>query len=146
MILNDKNRNMQAQELLISLSHGVTTVREQVRRAEGASGEQSLFRDYLLTVQGDTDSLATRKRRADILRQVLSGVFEEKDGKRNFSVEQRRLIWHSDENKQCTRCKTPLSWNNFTIDHIIAHGRGGKTSIPNATLMCRSCNSSKGIR
>lgn len=145
-VLNDKKRNQQAQELLIGLSNGVDQVRQQVRRAEGATPEQNLFRDYLFTIQGDTDSLATRRRRAEILRQVLGGLFEQKDNQRNFTIEQRRLIWHSDEEKKCKRCEMRLSWNNFTIDHITAHGRGGRTSISNAALMCRSCNSSKGIR
>lgn len=145
-VLNDKKRNQQAQELLVWLSNGVDQVRQQARRAEGATSEQSLFRDYLFTVQGDTDSLATRKRRAEILRQVLDGLFEQKDNQRNFTLEQRRLIWHSDEDKKCRKCETPLSWNNFTIDHVVAHGRGGRTSIPNAALMCRGCNSSKGLR
>ena len=76
-ILNDKKRNQQAQELLVWLSNGVDQVRQQVRRAEGATSEQGLFRDYLVTVQGDTDSLATRKRRAEILRQVLGGLFKQ---------------------------------------------------------------------
>ena len=145
-VLNDKKRNQQAQKLLIALSNGVDQVQQQNRRAEGATPEQHLFRDYFLTIRGDTDSSATRKRRAKIIGQVLGGLFEQKDNQRNFTPEQRRLIWHSDEEKKCKRCEMPLSWNNFTIDHITAHGRGGRTSISNAALMCRSCNSSKGIR
>jgi hypothetical protein len=148
-VLNDRKRNKQAQELLILLSNGVDQVRQQVRRAEGATPEQSLFRDYLFTVQADTDSLSTRKRRAEILNQVLAGLFEQKDSRRNFTIEQRRLIWHSDENKKCKGKKCggeTLSWNNFTIDHVLAHGRGGRTAISNAAIMCRTCNSSKGIQ
>lgn len=145
-VLNDKKRNYQAQELLIGLSGGVDKVREQRRRVEGATPEQNLFKEYLFTVQGNTDSLATRKQRADILRQILGGLFEQKDEQRNFTIEQRRLIWHSDESKKCKKCEVQLNWNNFTVDHILAHGRGGRTSVSNAALLCRSCNSSKGIR
>jgi len=107
-----------------------------------------MFADYLLTVQGDTDSLPTRKRRADILRSLLGGLFERKDDKRGFTVEQRRLIWHSDEKRKCIgkNCGMPLSWSNFTIDHVKPHSRGGKTVISNAALMCRKCNSKKGNR
>lgn len=145
-ILNDKKRNQQAQKLLIELSIGIDQVRQQSRRHEGATPEQSLFKEYLSTVQGDTDSLATRRRRAETLSHVLGGLFERKDDRRNFTIEQRRLIWHSDENKKCKRCEMQLSWENFTIDHILAHGRGGRTSVSNAALLCRKCNSSKGIR
>lgn len=145
-ILNNRRRNRQAQKLLVWLSNGVDIVRQQVRKAEGAKPEQRLFADYLLTVQGDTDSLATRKRRADILKKVLGGLFEKKDEKRGFTIEQRRLIWHSDKSKRCAECGEPLTWNNFTIDHIKAYSRGGRTTISNARLMCRRCNSKKGAR
>jgi len=145
-ILNNPGSNRQAQKLLIWLSNGIDTVRQQVRKAEGAKPDQRLFADYLLTVQGDTDSLATRKRRSDILRHVLGGLFEKKDERRGFTIEQRRLIWHSDEAKRCKGCKKPLTWNNFTIDHVNPYSRGGRSTISNAALMCKSCNSRKGAR
>ncbi len=145
-ILNNSRRNHQAQTLLIWLSVGVDAVRQQVRKAEGAKPDQRLFADYLLTVQGDTDSQATRKRRAELLRQVLGGLFEKKDEQRGFTKEQRRLIWHSDQNKKCVVCGDTLTWNNFTIDHIKAHARGGRTIFSNAQLMCRRHNAQKGVR
>jgi hypothetical protein len=101
---------------------------------------------YLLTVQGDTDSLATRQRRAEILKKIFGGLFEKKDEQRGFTIEQRRLLWHSDDRKRCPKCKKPLSWLNFTIDHIKPHALGGKSILSNAALMCRSCNSRKGKR
>lgn len=145
-ILSDGKRNRQAQRLLVWLSNGVGTVRQQQRKAEGARPDQRLFGDYLLTVQGDTDSLATRQRRAEILKRVFGGLFEKKDCQRGFTIEQRRLLWHSDEKKRCPKCHRPLTWNNFTIDHIKPHALGGRSSLPNAALMCRSCNSRKGSR
>jgi hypothetical protein len=145
-ILTDAKRNRQAQRLLVWLSNGVGIVRQQQRKAEGASPDQRLFADYLLTVQGDTDSLATRQRRSEILRRVLGGLFEKKDHQRAFTIEQRRLLWHSDDQKRCPKCRKPLSWSNFTIDHIKPHALGGKSILSNAALMCRSCNSRKGNR
>lgn len=145
-ILTDQTRNTQAQKLLVWLSDGVGIVRDQVKKAEGARPDQRMFADYLLTVQGDTDSLPTRKRRAEILRQLLGGLFERKDDKRGFTLEQRRLIWHSDEKRKCKDCGIPLSWSNFTIDHVKPHSRGGRTVMSNAALRCRRCNSRKGNR
>lgn len=145
-VLRDKKRNQQAQKLLIWLSNGVDLVRQRIREAKGATPDQRLFADYLFTVQGDTDSLATRKRRGDILRQVLGGVFEQKDERRSFTPEQRRLIWHSDERKKCSSCRELLTWNNFTIDHIKPYALGGKTDLSNASLKCRPCNSRKGVK
>ena len=146
LILSDKARNRQAEKLLIWLSNGVSEVRERVRKAEGARANQRLFRDYLLTIQGDTDSQANRKRREEILERVFGGLFEQRDKRRGFTVEQRRLIWHSDEQKRCSNCKQVLTWDNFTIDHVKPYSRGGRSSRENAALMCRPCNSSKGAR
>jgi len=145
-VLRDMRRNRQAQKLLVWLSNGVDTVRQQVRKAEGAKPEQSLFADYLFTVQGDTDSQATRQKRAEILRQVLGGLFEKKDAQRGFTLEQRRLIWHSDQQRKCPGCRRTLTWTNFTIDHVKPHVLGGRSTLTNAALMCRSCNAKKGAR
>lgn len=145
-VLGDRYRNRQAEKLLIWLSKGVDEVREGLRKARGPKSSQRVFRDYLLTVQADTDSQASRERRAEILRELLGGLFERKDDRRGFTLEQRRLIWHSDEKKRCISCRDPLSWENFTIDHVDPWSRGGKTTIRNAALMCRTCNSRKGAK
>ena len=63
-ILIDAKRNQLAQDLLILLSNGVDTVRQKVKIAEAADPDQRLFVDYLLTVQGNTDSLVQRQSRA----------------------------------------------------------------------------------
>jgi 5-methylcytosine-specific restriction endonuclease McrA len=146
LVLTRARRNAEAQRLLEWLSNGVTLVRQQVRQAKGARPNQQVFANYLLTIQGDTDSQATRERRAAILRGVLAGLFEQKDSRRAFSLEQRRLIWNSDDAKQCTHCSVPLTWNNFTIDHVKPYSLGGKTEPSNAALMCLSCNVRKGAR
>lgn len=127
---------------------GVDQVRQQQRKAIGAAPDQRIFADYLVTVQGDTDSQATRERRAQILRGLLAGLFEKRDERRTFSPEQRRLIWHSDGTKRCSYrgCGVRLDWTNFTIDHIKPFSKGGRTASINAALMCKKHNSQKGAR
>ena len=145
-VLTNAVRNKQAQQLLVAFSIGVDSVRERVRRGEGSRRDEAAFRDYLLTIQGDTDSQATRRRRAHLLRGLLGGLFEAKDAHRTFTAEQRRLIWHSAARKRCEKCRNELDWTNFTIDHIKPHAKGGLTVADNAALLCRSCNSRKGAR
>lgn len=147
-VLQNPTRNRQAEKLLLWLSQGVDQVRQQLRKAVGASQEQGIFADYLMTVQGDTDSQPTRERRGLLLRSLLAGLFEKKDERRTFSSEQRRLIWHSDGTKRCSRpgCGVKLDWTNFTIDHIKPFAKGGKTASNNAALMCKRHNSMKGAR
>ncbi|MBI2837821.1 MAG: DUF262 domain-containing protein [Acidobacteria bacterium] len=144
LVLTDGRRNQAASRLLARLSSGVDEVREMQKRAKGAKPEHRLYADYLLSVQQSTDNLAQRKRRAEILRGVLGGLFERKDDRRLFSPEQRRLLWNSDEKKCCRYCGATLDWTNFQVDHIRAHSRGGKTELKNAALTCVRCNTSKG--
>jgi hypothetical protein len=144
LVLADRKRNRIAFELLKMLSNGVDALREQLRKARPVKAPQRAFQEYLLTVQGDTDSAATRERRGTILRELVWSVFERKDVNRGFSAEQRRPIWHRDEKPKCAKCGGLLGWADFTIDHVKAWSKGGSTSLANADLMHRSCNSSKG--
>jgi Protein of unknown function DUF262/HNH endonuclease len=145
-VLHNKARNRIAFALLKRLSTEVDQLRQQLRKASIPKRAQPIYRDYLLTVQGDTDSAATRERRASIVKGLLDSLYERKDEKRAFSTEQRRIIWNSEDQHYCRSCRKRLAWDDFTVDHIIAHVRGGRTSLRNAQLMCRSCNSKKGSR
>jgi 5-methylcytosine-specific restriction endonuclease McrA len=145
MVLTDRRRNRMAFELIRRLSTGVDELRDQYRQAKAAKPRPP-YSDYLLTVQGDTDSAATRERRQIILNGLLKPIFERKDAKRIFSSEQRRILWNTDTKRKCSSCHRNLTWDDFTVDHVFAHVRGGKTRLENAQLMCRSCNSRKGGR
>lgn len=145
-VLKDKKRNRIANALLRKLSKGADELRDQLRSLRPARPAQRLYSDYLLAVRADTDSSANRERRRAILKNLLWSLYERKDEKRGFSSEQRRIIWGSDEKIMCARCKKPVSWNDFTVDHILAYAKGGKTTLKNAQPMHRRCNSSKGAR
>jgi 5-methylcytosine-specific restriction endonuclease McrA len=147
LILTDRRRNRVAFEMLKRLSIGVDQLREQLRRATPGKPTQRLFQEYILTVQGDTDSTANRERRATILRNLLWSLYEKKDDKRGFSAEQRRIIWNSEDKKVCAKCHGrlgPLTWDDFSVDHVFPHARGGRTTLKNAQLLHKRCNSSKG--
>ncbi|MGH7282802.1 MAG: HNH endonuclease family protein [Polyangiaceae bacterium] len=145
-ILTDRKRNEIAGRLLRRLSTGVDELRDRLRKAQPAAGGQRLYADYLLTVQGDTDSAASRTRRREILSGLLFSLFEFKDEKRIFTPEQRRILWNSEERKLCRICKKELKWSDVAADHILAHAKGGRTRLDNAQLAHRTCNSRKGAR
>ncbi|MFO0906453.1 MAG: DUF262 domain-containing protein [Pirellulales bacterium] len=146
LILTDRRRNRLAWDLLKSFATNVDEVRELQRRAKGAKPHQELFRDYLLTVSQMTDDVAQRRKREEILRGILGSLFARKDSQRGFSLEQRRIIWNSAGNRVCSKCGCKLTWEDFTIDHINPHSKGGRTALDNAALMCRKHNSAKGNR
>ena len=148
LILTDKKRNKLAWDLLLEFSNGIDRVRMKQKRAEGISEGEDMYREYLLTVLHTTDDISQRRKRVHILDGLLRSLFEKKDIQRNFSLEQRRLIWNTSDEKKCKAkaCKESLTWEDFTIDHIDPHSKGGRTALDNAALMCRIHNSSKGNR
>lgn len=146
LILTDKKRTKLAFDLLRNFSNGVDQTRELQRKARGIHPGQELYREYLLTVLQSTDEIKQRQKREEILKGVLESLFEKKDSNRNFSREQRRLIWNSEDDPKCAICKRVVTWEDFNADHIKPHSKGGKTKISNAALTHRSCNIRKGNR
>jgi hypothetical protein len=146
LILTDRRRNKLAWELLTAFGAGVDDVRLRQKRAEGSKPGQELYREYLLTVLEGTDEISHRRKREEILRNLLQSLFERRDENRLFNEEQRRILWNTTDNRKCRGCGKPLTWSEFTIDHIDPFSKGGRTRLENAALMCRRCNSRKGNR
>lgn len=148
-ILIDKKRNALAWDLLRAFSVQVDKVREQQRKVQGSTPDQEVYRDYLMTVSQMTDDISQRRQRENILRGLIGSVFAARDAQRGFTVEQRRVLWNSTADRHCkgTVCGgVKLSWQNFTVDHVDPHSRGGRSTLDNAALVCRACNSAKGNR
>lgn len=108
LILTDKKRNKLAWDLLVNFSNGVDRVRMKQKKAEGISEGEEMYREYLLTVLHNTDEISQRRKREQILDGILRSLFEKKDSQRSFSLEQRRLIWNTSEEKKCDDCKKVL--------------------------------------
>jgi hypothetical protein len=146
MILTDRHRNRLAWDLLQCFAARVDEVRELQRKAKGAKPDQELYREYLLTVSQMTDDVAQRRKREQILRGILGSLFARKDSQRGFTPEQRRIMWNTTGNRVCVKCGCKLSWEDFTMDHINPHSKGGRSQLNNAALMCLKHNSAKGNR
>jgi hypothetical protein len=144
LVLTDSRRNKLAWDILRAFASEVDGVRELQKKVLGAQPEFQTGREYLLTVTHATDALPQRKKREQILRKLLESLFERKDEDRFFSPEQRRIIWNTTDERICTKCGKPVTWDDFTVDHIKPHTKGGRTELDNAALMHRGCNASKG--
>lgn len=103
---------------------------------------RSPAREYHSTVLEGTDSARHRRARVKIIENILMPIFQKKDSRRQFSLEQKQLLWHSSENRLCSHrgCKTEITWNNVHMDHITAHSKGGMTDLRNAQIMCAKHN------
>lgn len=145
-VLTDRRRNALAWDLLQAFGNEVDRLRDAQRKLAGIKPEQEGYREYLMTVSAMTDDITQRQRREKILREIIGPIFARKDSQRGFTIEQRRILWNTSKTNSCERCGEKLTWNNFTIDHIDPYSKGGRSSLENAAVMCRSCNSSKGNR
>jgi hypothetical protein len=146
LILTDKKRNKLAWDLLKEFSNGVDRTRLKQKKVEGVDEAHSIYREYLLTVLQATDEISQRRKRMSILDNLLRNLFVVKDKQRGFTKEQRRIIWNSTDERTCQECGEVLTWDDFTIDHLDPHSKGGRSEIENASLMCRKHNSAKGNR
>lgn len=66
------------------------------------------------------------------------------DTKRSFSREEKYALYTLTDPKECYVCKTPISLDDATVDHLTPHSKGGQTIFKNLKICCVSCNSSKG--
>ncbi len=146
LILTNKKRNKLAWDLLKEFSNGVDRARLKQRKVQGVDETDSIYREYLLTVTAATDEISQRRKRMTIIDNLIRNVFTIKDKQRGFTKEQRRIIWNSTDERVCQECGFVLTWDDFTIDHIDPHSKGGRSEIENASLMCRKHNSAKGNR
>jgi Protein of unknown function DUF262/HNH endonuclease len=104
------------------------------------------FYKYWLTTQRSTDSKEYRKKRSDILKEILLRAFnKKKDKNRFFSIMQKEQIWQQSKNKKCCfpKCNRLLKWKTATVDHIFPWSLGGLTEVSNGQLMCKQHNSMK---
>jgi hypothetical protein len=91
---------------------------------------------------GDTSSMRHIRKR--ILETLLLEFFNSKDPKRNFTEEDRLIMWNSGD-RLCKICNKEVeSYSDYDLDHIIPHDRGGETTLINSRVTHSSCNRSRG--
>ena len=62
--------------------------------------------------------------------------------KKKISHQKRKQVFERDAYR-CKHCETHF---DLTVDHIIPESKGGTLSLSNLQTLCRSCNSSKGVK
>ncbi len=102
-----------------------------------------LIREYIENVEKQTTHKSTRQRRYEIVRQLLIPFLVAKDSRREFNDEERRIVWEMSTSKKCAICGKPVEWNDYHLDHIVPHSKGGKTELKNSQITHKSCNIKK---
>lgn len=104
--------------------------------------------NYTLHVQQGTNTRESLAVRHEILMKFFLLSFpkiEYRDPQRLFSYSQRLAIFRRDKGK-CRICKKKVDWDDFAVDHIKSHIKGGKTNLENGQLLCKACNLTKSAK
>jgi len=92
------------------------------------------------------DSIQDLKYRHEMYQKMVLQHIPElalKDSTRFFTREQRFLIYLNYDGK-CANCGNECDQDDYHIDHIKPHSKGGTTSVKNGQLLCPTCNLKKG--
>ncbi len=128
---------------------------ETHRRAQDHVSEDDPNIDpYLLTYREktshSTDAVDSLKWRHEFL---LERLFEavpnmiQKDSQRAYTREQRMAIFRRDGMNCQVKLKCEgvrCEWDNWHADHVLAHSKGGQTTVENARVACPACNLARG--
>lgn len=74
---------------------------------------------------------------------VVALKYNGKNVKRRTSGFAKEFV-DSNKNAKCIYCKTKLTHENATADHIVPISNGGNNSQVNLVVCCESCNSQRG--
>lgn len=99
---------------------------------------------FLETLAAHTTNKEERIKRTNIVRELIIPYLVAKDAKRDFTEEERRVAWGMSPDKKCAICNNVVgSWDDYHLDHIIPHSKGGLTELRNSQITHNSCNQSK---
>jgi 5-methylcytosine-specific restriction endonuclease McrA len=143
IVTNDSITNKMIHGLILSFLNSV-----DMYNSHKKTKANDWIKSYSDTVTKGTDQKQQRLIRNDIIRQLLINLpHKTRDKNRTFSELQKHILWHNFRNNpKCSGKKCggkTLTWDDVTIDHVKAWIKGGCTSLDNAQILCRECNSSK---
>jgi hypothetical protein len=107
-----------------------------------AQGDQQVT-DFVTATVSQTTDKEKRLRRIKIIRELVIPFLVAKDIRREFNEEERRIAWGRSADKKCAICQKVVSWDEYHLDHIIPHIKGGKTELSNSQITHKKCNLEK---
>lgn len=110
--------------------------------SEGVDSADVDIKEYSKTTIAHTNDKSQKEIRNKILRNLLVGFLIPRDKKRNFTEEERMIIWAKSD-KKCCDCKNTITYEQYHADHTDAHSKGGKTILDNGRVLCIGCNLKK---
>ena len=105
--------------------------------------KDTLVLGYVESAEKQTTNKNSRQQRYEIVRQLIIPFLIAKDSRRDYNEEERRIAYGNSVDKKCAICGIFVEWNDFQLDHILPHSKGGKTELRNAQITHKLCNVKK---
>lgn len=132
---------------------GITTNYDKVkwfRSQADAEAYMAKYRNFenpvIVDEDGCTIELSARKTFTDEQLKIIGKTNEDKVSMRIIIPKTTRERVYENYNGKCAICGKQITFNDFTIDHIVPLSRGGKNEISNFQCACEECNKLKGSR
>jgi 5-methylcytosine-specific restriction endonuclease McrA len=90
--------------------------------------------------------LAYAKANPDIINAIVAKRRAKKVGAEGYYDKKEVAILLERQSCLCLCGKVTFSGGNHTVDHYISLSRGGSNNITNLQLLCKPCNSQKGVK
>ena len=155
-ITDDKEGNRFAKQELMKLDNELRRYRIKIQSGESVKAVTGDFGEYRKSVWANADCIEHRRIRQEILGSLLKKCFGRKDRKRGFTRDERLYMKAKEIAKNgeliCYLCGEPIEdcknfcCKSYTLDHIKAHKRGGRSVLRNARPAHCSCNARKGAK
>lgn len=158
-VTHDGRQNRQAQKAVKNALLKLGRVDARVARYmfKGLPSRERTLAEYIVGTREATDQLRNRRNRLALWYGVLAPCFTKRLAPRRlFGKDLKDALWSAApvRNGSIT-CKNPddrddcwgrMDYDEAEVDHRKPYRAGGATSLPNAQLLCKACNSGKGAR
>jgi hypothetical protein len=112
---------------------------------------------YIVATREATDQIRNRHTRHEFWSEILSPCFPTKmAARRLFGPDLKNALWNAARVRagriDCPNpqrredCWGRIAYEEAVVDHKKAYAKGGLSTLENAQLLCRACNSAKGAR
>ncbi len=154
---HDSIQNIKARKAVRYALRKLAGVDEKVARYKGLPTRKVRLAQYIVATREGTDQLQHRSIRHDFWYRTLFPCFTKRlASRRLFGKHLKNALWNG-ANVHHNRitcpnpnnredCRRRITYEEAEVDHRKAYRAGGETSLRNAQLLCKACNSGKSAR
>lgn len=154
-VRHDAKQNRRARLAINSTLHKLARIDTRVVRYKSLPRRERKLAEYIVATREATDQFRNRKVRHDFWYAILAPCMTKRLARRRlFGSDLKYALWAAARVRyDRITCPNPddrddcwgrIAYEEAEVDHRRAYSTGGDTSLGNAQLLCKACNSSKG--